>query len=166
MVKIRMAWGVKAMKRFASIAKVLWSIERQVGKGGATSDVFAAVAVVTKKSDVKKACEDWDLPPDCNLFTLPDLPDVMHRPAIILFDLDSFQDFDSAIEPLLKFRHTFPSIPVVVFSASFKCDDTGTERLQIADCSMKWPFGFERIEKYRADIIENNAIWVRRALSL
>ena len=59
--------------------------------------------------------------------------------AMFFIDLDVFDDLAEAVTVLMNFRRLTPVIPTVIVSHSFKRCDFSTERMYLADVSLRLP---------------------------
>lgn len=88
-----------------------------------------------------------------------------HRWNAIFIDIDECErqdDLDEIVSDLMAFRSTVPDISVVVSSASFARDNYGTERLSIADVSLRKPVSALKVLESMSVANENNRLWRSR----
>lgn len=73
--------------------------------------------------------------------------------------IDSLYD---VITCLVDFREETPSIPLIIASTEFKRHDFGSERLQIADASLRPPLEYRAFVEAMFEARTNNLIWRNR----
>lgn len=88
--------------------------------------------------------------------------DMPGRWALVIVDLDHLGNLEDAIEDLLDFRETSPSVPVILISTSVARDDLSAERLNIADATLRKPVFARSFAASLATVHENNGIWQAR----
>ena len=148
------------MERFIGIHKVLFSIEKKLTEALLEGSYFKQpIFLVSVRTEVKSELKGWNFGEDGALHIVEDLASIHEDSGVVFFDLDSSEDIESAIRDLIGFRNQKPIFKVVIFSTKFNKDDTGLERIMIADASMCWPFREERLKSLWPYIVENNDAW-------
>jgi hypothetical protein len=80
----------------------------------------------------------------------------------IILDLDSFREIETAIDYLLGFRKTWPSVPVILATLNrrFKHDSSG--KLHICDAVIEKPITRQGFSEALTEAESNNFIWLQR----
>ena len=84
--------------------------------------------------------------------------------ALLLVDLDTLGGISEMTEPLMRLRLGRPDISVVLLSEEVETHDFGTERLVLADITLRLPCAFASFEFALAEAPINNAAWQERLL--
>ena len=90
------------------------------------------------------------------------IPDQISDLAGYFVDVDSFSDLDSLIDRLRVLRACHPSVPVVLISSAFYRHDFSTERLAIADVSLRWQSRKSDLLDAVIEARRNNEVWQSR----
>lgn len=69
------------------------------------------------------------------------------------------------ITSLVDFREEAPSIPLIIVSSEFKRHDFGSERLQVADASLRSPLEYRTFIEAVFEARTNNLIWRNRNIA-
>lgn len=84
--------------------------------------------------------------------------------ALVLVDLDTLGGISEMAEPLMRLRLGRPDIAVILLSEEIDTHDFGTERLVLADITLRLPCAFASFEFALAEAPINNAAWQERLL--
>lgn len=80
--------------------------------------------------------------------------------VLAIVDLDALGDLEEATERLLIQRVSTPGIPTVLASRNFRRNDYGSERISIADVSVRFPFGRNELATAISQALVNNSGWI------
>lgn len=86
--------------------------------------------------------------------------------GLVLVDLASCGGIAKTASSLLQFRKVHPDIPVILISAESAVDDFSTERLAVADVTLRTPLSVSRLDLALAESQINNQVWQNRMRSL
>ncbi|PYF12776.1 hypothetical protein C8J30_101157 [Rhodobacter viridis] len=84
--------------------------------------------------------------------------------ALLLVDLDTLGGIAEMAEPLMRLRLNRPDLSVVLLTEEAEAHDFGTERLVLADITLRLPCAFASFEFALAEAPINNAAWQERLL--
>lgn len=85
--------------------------------------------------------------------------------GLVIIDLDSCGGVASVISDLVAFRLKHVDTPVILVSAESEVDDFSTERLPIADVTLRGPVSLSRLDLALAEAQINNQVWQSRNLA-
>lgn len=88
------------------------------------------------------------------------------RIAIVLVDIEGCGGIEALIEDLLVFRVMHPSVILTLASRRILRDDLSTDRLAIADATLRLPLSQLRIEDGLVIARINNHVWQERCQQL
>ena len=136
---------------------------------GLDEEAVSVVYVLSHRRGAGLACLDWladhDLPfrrigalhPTAPVWSAP-------QGALLLVDLDTLGGISEMAEPLMRLRLGRPDISVVLLTEEVETHDFGTERLVLADITLRLPCAFASFEFALAEAPINNAAWQERLL--
>ncbi len=82
--------------------------------------------------------------------------------SFLMINVDGWGGVPSIIDRLFKIREARPNLPVILTSRSFRRNDLGTDRLAVADVSVRFPVGRASIAAAIGQAAVNNQTWVDR----
>lgn len=132
-------------------------------------EAISVVYVLSHRSGPGLACLDWLADhglPFRRIGALHPTAPVWSAPqgAALLVDLDTLGGISEMAEPLMRLRLNRPDIAVVLLSEEVESHDFGTERLVLADITLRLPCAFASFEFALAEAPINNAAWQERLL--
>lgn len=89
----------------------------------------------------------------------------IHQVGLVVVDLDSCGGIAEVVGSLMTFRDKFVDIPLVFMSSESLSDDFSTERLAIADVTLRVPVSVSRLDLALAEAQINNQVWQSRNLA-
>jgi hypothetical protein len=127
------------------------------------------IALVSQREGIKAAFRSWASRLDREAafpLTIPSLLRQLARgepaPAAVVVDLHRCQPLAAAVEQLIAFRLTSPTVPVVLVMDDLRRHDFGTERLAMCDVSLRGPIDMALLELALCEAIANNNAWLER----
>ncbi|SDF29932.1 hypothetical protein PUH89_11470 [Rhodobacter capsulatus] len=136
---------------------------------GLDEDAVSVVYVLSHRSGAGLSCLDWLADhglPFRRIGALHPTAPVWSAPqgALLLVDLDTLGGISEMTEPLMRLRLGRPDIAVVLLSEEVETHDFGTERLVLADITLRLPCAFASFEFALVEAPINNAAWQERLL--
>lgn len=136
---------------------------------GLDADSISVVYVLSHRGGAGLACLDWLADhglPFRRIGALHPTAPVWSAPqgALLLVDLDTLGGISEMTEPLMRLRLGRPDIAVVLLSEEVETHDFGTERLVLADITLRLPCAFASFEFALVEAPINNAAWQERLL--
>ncbi len=136
---------------------------------GLDEDAVSVVYVLSHRGGAGLACLDWLADhglPFRRIGALHPTAPVWSAPqgALLLVDLDTLGGISEMMEPLMRLRLGRPDIAVVLLSEEVETHDFGTERLVLADITLRLPCAFASFECALVEAPINNAAWQERLL--
>ncbi|TKD22644.1 hypothetical protein FBT96_05870 [Rhodobacter capsulatus] len=136
---------------------------------GLDADSISVVYVLSHRGGAGLTCLDWLADhglPFRRIGALHPTAPVWSAPqgALLLVDLDTLGGMSEMAEPLMRLRLGRPDIAVVLLSEEVETHDFGTERLVLADITLRLPCAFASFEFALAEAPINNAAWQERLL--
>jgi len=125
------------------------------------------VLVLSRRASPTLPCLDWladhalpfrrlaALHPTSPIWSAP-------RGAMLLVDLDTLGGIGTIVEGLMRLRLGRPDIAVILLTEEMDAHDFGTERLVVADITLRLPCAFASFEFALAEAPINNALWQER----
>ncbi|MDO9640614.1 MAG: hypothetical protein Q7J44_18920 [Pseudotabrizicola sp.] len=111
---------------------------------------------------------EWISAASVQTMRLTDLPDASRVAAntqsvgLIIVDLDGCGGIAVAASDLITFRLEHHEIPLILISSESACDEFGSERLAIADVTLRFPLSISRFDLALAKVEMNNLEWQHR----
>ena len=132
-------------------------------------EAISVVYVLSHRRGAGLACLDWLADhglPFRRIGALHPTAPVWSAPqgAALLVDLDTLGGISEMAEPLMRLRLNRPDIAVVLLSEAVETHDFGTERLVLADITLRLPCAFASFEFALVEAPINNAAWQERLL--
>lgn len=141
--------------------------------GLCSSDLYYGSSVlIVDKTQLQGECEQWlasaclDTRRVSSLTGAGQLIDNgQRRVGLVIVDLDRCGGIARIASDLMVFRKVRPDIPVILVSADSVVDDFSTERLAIADVTLRAPVSMSRLDLALAEAQVNNQVWQARLAS-
>lgn len=133
----------------------------------AALDEIPLALVLSRRAGEGLACLDWladhallfrriaGLHPTSPIWSAP-------RGALLLVDLDTLGGITELVDPLMRLRIRRPDLSVILLSEEVGAHDFGTDRLAIADVTLRLPCAFASFEFALAEAPINTALWQER----
>jgi len=133
--------------------------------------VDAPALVVSRKVDSVAPALDWFRAQGVKCYHLDHFADALsvalESPrawSYLIVDIDDFGGVDGIIDEMMQLRLAVPGLPVVLLSSGFAVNDFGSDRLYVADASLRLPLSFRALELAVEDAPRNNKQWCSRVL--
>lgn len=141
--------------------------------GLCSSDLYYGSSVlIVDQTQLQGECEQWlasaclDTRRVSSLTSAGQLIDSgQRRVGLVIVDLDRCGGIARIASDLMVFRKVRPDIPVILVSADSVVDDFSTERLAIADVTLRAPVSMSRLDLALAEAQVNNLVWQGRLAS-
>lgn len=131
--------------------------------------VDSPVLVVSRKVDSVAPALDWFRAQGVKCYHLDHFADalavVLEAPrawSYLIVDIDDFGGVDGVIDEMMQLRLAVPGLPVILLSSGFAVNDFGSDRLYVADASLRLPLSFRALELAAEDAPRNNRQWRAR----
>lgn len=85
-----------------------------------------------------------------------------YQVGLVVVDLESCGGIANIVSELMAFRTAQYDIPLILISAESTVDDFSTERLAIADVTLRGPVSVSRLDLALAEAQINNQVWQAR----
>lgn len=133
---------------------------------------YGSSVLIVDKTQLQGECEQWlagaclDTRRVSSLTGAGQLIDNgQRRVGLVIVDLDRCGGIARIASDLMVFRKVRPDIPVILVSADSVVDDFSTERLAIADVTLRAPVSMSRLDLALAEAQVNNQVWQARLAS-
>ncbi|WP_188526182.1 hypothetical protein [Sinisalibacter lacisalsi] len=131
--------------------------------------VDAPALMVSRKVDSVAPALDWFRAQGVKCYHLDHFADALavalESPrawSYLIVDIDDFGGVDGIIDEMMQLRLAVPGLPVILLSSGFAVNDFGSDRLYVADASLRLPLSFRALELAAEDAPRNNREWRAR----
>ncbi|PWE36484.1 hypothetical protein DD563_11280 [Pelagicola sp. LXJ1103] len=95
----------------------------------------------------------------CSAEDIAQLTEVSNTFSHIVINIDAFDSVDRAVDTLMTFRTSFPTVRVLMVSSVVLNDDLGGHRKQVGDVTLRAPVSSERLKIALQAADANNRDW-------